>query len=507
MGKGFVALVGAGPGDIGLLTLKGVEYIKKAEVILYDRLVSEDILELAPVDAKKIDVGKENKKHNFSQKKINAMLLNEALNGKMVVRLKGGDPFLFGRGAEELELLEQKKIPFEVVPGITSAVSAPAYAGIPVTHRDFCSSMHIITGHKKNNEEININFKALVSMKGTIVFMMSVSTLKFILDGLLNAGMDKNMPAAIIENGTRTYQRKVLGTIENLYDRSASEKIKPPSVVVIGEVCSMSQKLDWFSKRPLSGVKIIVTRPKVSGGTLSEKLKEMGACVIDYPCIEIYEICDNKPLEKALSSINDFNWLVFTSKNGVKIFFEYLKQKKKDFRILAGLKIAAIGNQTEKELNDYGLVVDFTPGIYDGKHLAEGLCKITGSNEKILLARAREGNNEIIDILRSNGREYEDVPIYETIYANPENDIVEALMHDNIEIYVTFTSASTVEGFVRTNGRFDLTKIIGICIGSQTAKAAQKYGIKHYISKEATIESMVKKFREVHNESNKAKKA
>lgn len=503
MKKGFVALVGTGPGDIGLLTLRGLEYIQRAEVVLYDRLVSEEILEIVPSDVIKIDVGKESSNHLVPQEKINQMLLDEALKGKLTVRLKGGDPFLFGRGGEELELLKENNIPFEVVPGITSAISVPAYAGIPVTHRVFCSSVHIITGHKKNNIELDINFKALVGLEGTLVFMMSVSSLKQILDGLMGEGMNKNMPAAIIENGTRAYQRKIVGTVETLFDKAAEEKIKSPSIVVIGDVCVLNERLDWFSNRPLSGKKVIVTRPKMSGGTLISKLKELGADVIDYPCIEICEIKENSRFERALNNIESYDWLVFTSKNGVSLFFDYLRQKKKDFRVLSGLKIAAIGSQTALTLSDYGIIADFVPEIYDGIHLAEGLCKITAAHEKILLTRAQDGNNEIIDILGANGRQYEDVPIYKTIYANPGSQRIEELICNNPNIYVTFTSASTVEGFVKSGDNFDLKKITGICIGNQTAKAAKKYGIKHYISDEATIESMLKKLKEVQHEPNK----
>lgn len=497
MKNGFVALVGAGPGDIGLLTLRGMEYIQKADVILFDRLVSEEILELAPIEAKKINVGKESSNHSVSQEETNKILLDEALNGKIVVRLKGGDPFLFGRGGEELELLEQNNIPFEVVPGITSAISAPSYAGIPVTHRNFCSSVHIITGHKKNNSENDIDFKALVDTKGTLVFMMGVSSLKMIIDGLLKAGMIKETKAAIIENGTRPYQRKVVGNLENIYEKATCEKIKSPSVIVIGEVCQLSEKFDWFSKRILFGKKIIVTRPKASGGTLSIKLRELGAEVIDYPCIEIKKMDENEELEKILNRIEDFDWIVFTSKNGVNIFFEYFRNQGKDIRLLYKQKFATIGNQTSKALADYGIISDFVPNIYDGIHLGEGISEISKPKDNILLLRALEGNTEITDILRFNNRDYEDIPVYKTEYSNIKSQRFNEIMSENNEVYVTFTSASTVEGFVNTIEKSQIKKIVGICIGNQTSKAATKYGIKHFVSKDATIESMIDKIKEV----------
>ncbi len=497
MNKGFVALVGAGPGDLGLLTIRGMEYIKKADVVVYDRLVSKDILNLIPENAVKLDVGKESSNHLVEQDKINEILLSEAMEGKTVVRLKGGDPFLFGRGGEELELLEKNGISFEVVPGISSAVSVPAYAGIPVTHRDFCSSVHIVTGHQKANEPLNIDFDALVKTGGTLVFLMGVSSLRQITDALIAAGMDKCVPAAVIENGTRPDQRKIVATLESLYENACKNKIKSPSIIVVGEVCSLSEKYDWFSKRPLFGKKIIVTRPKISGNSLSKKLKEIGAEVYDYPCIEINEIPVNERMEKALEHISEYSWLVFTSKNGVNIFFDYLKKKRKDFRFLKDVKIAAIGSQTSDTLAQYGIYADFMPEKYDGKSLSEGLCKIAMQHEKILLLRALKGSEEIIGVLKENHMEFDDIGIYDTVYTSTHRQEMKTLVENSRELTVTFTSASTVEGFVKSLDTVDLSKVTGICIGDQTAQVAQKYGIKHYISAEATIDSMILKIKEL----------
>jgi uroporphyrinogen III methyltransferase/synthase len=497
MKKGFVVLVGAGPGDRGLLTVRGTEYLKKAQVVLYDRLVSEDILALIPAGAKKIDVGKESGHHPVVQEEINRILFEEALTGKLVVRLKGGDPFVFGRGGEELELLEANGIPFEVVPGITSAISAPAFAGIPITHRDYCSSFHIITGHQKMGKALSINFKALVSAGGTLVFLMGLSSLKNILDGLLSGGMDPGMPAAIIENGTRPGQRKVVGTIADLFDRALEKQIKSPAIIVVGKVCGLSDRFDWFSKRELAGTKIIVTRPKCSGGTLSDKLRDLGAEVVDYPCIELREIEENPRLEKAIDQLKDYAWLIFTSKNGVEILFESLKRRKKDLRALAGLKIAAIGSQTAETLAAYGIIADYVPKVYDGKHLAEGLCDISDADEKMLLLRALKGSLEITDVFKSKGRTFDDIPVYDTEYVSAGSHYVEGLVRENPGIYVTFTSASTVDGFVRSMTGIELKNITGICIGNQTSQAAEKYGIRHFTSEEASIDSMVRKIMEV----------
>ena len=497
MEKGFVALVGAGPGELGLLTIRGKELIEKADVVVFDRLVSREILDIIPNTAKKINVGKKSNNHLVLQHKINEILLEEALKGNFVVRLKGGDPFLFGRGGEELELLVDNNISFEVVPGITSAISVPSFAGIPVTHRDFCSSVHIITGHQKKNETLRINFKALSETNGTLVFLMGVSSLNEIMDGLINANMDKKTPAAIIENGTLPNQRKITGTIENLYEKAIKNKIKSPSIIVVGKVCGLLDKYNWFSKRKLFGKKIVVTRPRMSGNVLSTKLRNLGAFVYDYPCIDIEEILDNKLLDIEINRINEYNWLVFTSKNGVKIFFDYLRKNKKDFRVLSNLKIAAIGSQTAKSLNDYGIIVDYIPDVYEGKYLGEGLSQIVGKNEKVLLLRALKGTQEITNKLSENNIYYMDIPIYDTLYVNEnEKEIKQLIDEDEID-YVTFTSASTVEGFINSMPNVDLSKVMGLCIGNQTATVAKKYGIRHIISDEATIDSMIDKILEV----------
>lgn len=500
MEKGFVALVGAGPGEIGLLTLKGKEYIEKADVVVYDRLVSPEILDLIPTGAKKIDVGKDSGNHKIPQENINSILLSEAQEGNIVVRLKGGDPFLFGRGAEELELLVENNIPFEVVPGITSALSVPSYAGIPVTHRDFCSSVHIITGHQKKNEALKINYEALSQLGGTLVFLMGVANLKEIMEGLIGVNMDKHTPAAVIENGTRPNQRKVVGTIENLYERADMGQIKSPSIIVVGKVCELSDKYDWFTKRPLFGKKIIVTRPKISGNTLSVKLRNLGAKVYDYPCIEIQEIINNETLKSEMGHISEYSWLVFTSKNGVQIFFDYLLKEKMDCRVLSNIKIAAIGSQTAQSLYDRGIIADFVPDVFDGEHLANGLAEIIDKKERVLLVRALMGTEEIPNILRERGIFFKDVPIYKTLFKNENAQHIESLIDQNEVNFITFTSASTVEGFINSIPEVDLSKVTGICIGDKTALRAKHYGIKHVISEEATIDSMLAKILEVCNE-------
>ncbi len=491
MQKGFVALVGAGPGELGLLTLRGKELIEAAEVVVYDRLVSEEILKLIPKNAKRIDVGKESSRHLVKQDRINEILLEEAILGNRVVRLKGGDPFLFGRGGEELELLYQNQIPFEVVPGITSAISVPSFAGIPVTHRDYCSSIHIITGHQKENEPLNIKFDVLAKTEGTLVFLMGVAALKQITEGLLAAGMEGTIPAAIIQNGTRANQRKLVATLETLYDKAMSEKMKSPAIIIVGKVCELSESYDWFSRRPLFGKEVIVTRPQDSVGTLSQKLKRLGATVYDFPCIKIKKIEDNERLQEAVLQLGEFKWIAFTSKNGVEIFFDYLKEKRLDARILGGKKIAAVGNQTAEELIKYGIFADYVPDIFDGEHLGNGIYESTSPEDKILILRARNGNQELVEILREGNRTVADIPMYDTLPLAEYRDEIKSVLKEKEEVYVTFTSASTVEGFMSGLDQEDTSNMIGICIGQQTAKAAKRYKLKHDVADSASIDSMI----------------
>ena len=284
MNIGKVYLVGAGCGDYDLITLRGQNCLKKCDVVVYDSLTDKLLLEYAD-NAEKICVGKRAGKHSEKQENINEILIEKAKEGKTVVRLKGGDPFVFGRGGEELELLEQHAIPFEVVPGITSAIAAPSYAGIPVTHRDFCSSLHIITAHQKENEPLKINFEALVGTGGTLVFLMGVSAVQGIVEGLLSAGMNSSMAAAVIENGARYNQRKVVTSLGQLIEQVQQQCIKSPAVIIVGDVCSLSDKYDWFSKLPLHGMEIVVTRATDKLGSLSNRLRELGASVQDCPCI------------------------------------------------------------------------------------------------------------------------------------------------------------------------------------------------------------------------------
>lgn len=485
--KGKVWLVGAGPSDVGLFTLKGKEVLEGAETVVYDKLVGEAILKFIPKCAKKVYVGKVSGNHSVPQEEINNILLREALDGKKVVRLKGGDPFLFGRGGEELELLAENSIEFEIVPGITSAISVPAYAGIPVTHRDFTSSLHIITGHTKKDGS-SIDYASLVNLNATLVFLMGVKELSTICTSLIKAKLDKNTPAAIIESGTTSKQRKVVSTVEHLPRRASEENIGTPSVIVIGEVASLSNKFSWIEKRPLNSVKVLVTRPETKASRLTKKLYNEGAEVVEIPTIETKPIESN--LVKCIENLNEYQWIILTSPTGVEEFFKALIKNSIDIRKLLGVKFAAVGSATKKAIGNKGIIVDFIPSKYNGETLAKEL--IPHINGKVLIPRAKMGSNLLAKLLQESNVEYNDIPIYET-------NILSQEINPKDFDYIAFTSASTVKGFVNSV-KGDYSGISAICIGHETESEAKKYFNKTYVSKVATLDSMVELLKDLKGE-------
>lgn len=485
--KGKVWLVGGGPSDPELLTVKGQRVLKNADVVVYDKLVGAGILSDIPESAEAIDVGKKAGNHPVPQEQINRILLDKALEGKKVVRLKGGDPFVFGRGGEELELLTEHNIDFEIVPGVTSAVSVPAYNGIPVTHRDFTSSFHVITGHTKSADEADIDYKSLVNLKGTLIFLMGVGSMSKICAGLMDAGMDRDMPAAVLERGTTAHQRRVVSTVTNLWEDAQKAEIKTPAIIVVGKVCSLAEEFAWAEKRPLGNLKIAVTRPKNRASSLAEKLREQGAEVILLPAISTEEIEKNQAFENAIDNIKSYSWIAFTSPAGAEIFFKKLKEKKIDVRSLADIKFAAIGSGTAKIIEDKGIFVDLIPTKYNGGELGKLMAKTVKSDEKILIPRAKIGTEEVIKPLEEKGLNFDDIPVYDTLFKSEENIVG---YDESIDV-VAFTSASTVRAFVEYNKEIDFSKIKAMCIGEQTAEAATKYGMEVMISKRATIDDMV----------------
>ena len=494
---GKVWLVGAGPGDAMLLTLKGKEVLSNADVVIYDALISPALLSYVPEGAELIYAGKRSGNHTLKQKEINKILLEKALEGKKVVRLKGGDPFVFGRGGEELELLVENDIPYEIVPGISSAFAVPAYAGIPVTHRDYCSSVHVITGHRRKDNTYNIDFVALTEAGGTLVFLMGISSLHVICSGLLSAGMDPDTPAAIIEKGTTSQQRTIRSTLDRLENKAVEEKVTMPAVIVIGDVAALSDDFEWISARPLSGIRAVVTRPKELNSRLSSMLRAKGAEVIELPTIKIVPSPDDV-LAKAVDDISSskYEWLVFTSPSGVRIFMDKIFERS-DVRSLAFCRIACIGKGSEKELLKYGIRADLIPSVYDGKHLGRELSRKLREGDRILIPRARSGNKELTDELSAvNGVTITDLAAYDTEYRSFDWFNDEEVFSDP-DTYAVFTSASTVRGFVNGSKLDDFSEVKALCIGRQTAEEAEKHGMQIFIAEEATLDSLVKKLEEI----------
>jgi uroporphyrinogen III methyltransferase/synthase len=487
---GKVWLVGAGPADAGLITVKGLNVLKDADVVVYDKLVGVEILNLIPESSRKIDVGKSAGNHTVPQEQINQILLQEALAGNHVVRLKGGDPFLFGRGGEELELISRHGIPYEVVPGITSAFSVPAYAGIPVTHRDYCSSLHIITGHTKSGEEPDIDFEALVRLKGTLVFLMGVAALNGICRGLLAAGLPPETPAAIIESGTTSRQRKVIASVQALPAAAAQKEIKAPAVIVVGQVCALAAEFSWAETRPLHGVRVIVTRPEKLCSAFSETIRSLGGEAVEFPCIKTVPALEGPLFSEAVANLRQFTWLVFTSAAGVEVLLTKLFHTGRDVRELCGLKIAVIGSGTAESFRQRGIRIDYLPETYNARSLAQGLTSLVGKDEKIAVFRAREGSQDLNEVFDQAGIDYVDVPVYQTLFNTEDCEFSRAVIERGEFDFASFTSASTVKGFVRALPDLDFTGIKAVCIGEQTAKEAKRHGMQVVIAPKATLESM-----------------
>ena len=374
--KGKVFLVGAGPGDPGLITVKGLECIRQADVIIYDFLASEVLLKHASEHSEIIYVGKKGSDHTFSQDTINALIVEKAKNGSTVIRLKGGDPFIFGRGGEEAEVLIRAGIPFEIVPGVTSAIAAPAYAGIPLTHRKFASSVAFVTGHEDpTKNKSNIDWESLAKGIGTIVFLMGVKNLTQITERLMSHGMHPDTPAALVRWGTTAKQVTITGTLDTIVELKNAADIKPPAVLIVGHVVGLREKIKWFEDRPLMGRRIVVTRSREQAGELVKRLSGLGAECLECPTIKVVPTDDVKPLDKALDNLASYDWLMFTSINGVDFFFNRLFERGKDVRGLNHIRTAVIGPATAKRLLDYGFNSDIVPESYRAESVVRAFAK------------------------------------------------------------------------------------------------------------------------------------
>lgn len=485
---GKVWLVGAGPGDAGLFTRKGFEVLQDADVVVYDSLVGDGVMTLVPKDARTIDVGKRADNHTMPQWRISEVLLEEAQAGNKVVRLKGGDPFVFGRGGEELELLSEHGVPFEVVPGITSAVAVPAYNGIPVTHRDFASSLHIITGHKREGADYDIDFDALVRTKGTLVFLMGVRSLPHIMAGLLDAGMDPAMPAAVLQEGTTAGQRRVVATVGTLHDEAVKANIQAPAIIVVGGVCALANQFAWRESMPLQGCKVLVTRPAELVSTMSARLRVLGAEVLDVPAIATVPRSDCDEIAAMMSNLGSYDWIVFTSPSGVSIFFDDLLDAGVDVRVMAGARFAALGAGTARELRRHGIIADLVPEGATGEALGAALAQQAQPGSRILIPRAAIGNRELVDALAAC--HVDDVATYDTVSLS-QSLIDVAAQFDRDSIFcVAFTSSSGVRAFADAYHNVDLTKVRAACIGEKTRATAEEAGMRTWTAKAATMDAL-----------------
>jgi uroporphyrinogen III methyltransferase/synthase len=472
--SGIVHLVGAGPGDPGLMTRRSLELIASADAILYDRLIPPGALEGARPDAELRYVGKEPGAAALSQEETNALLVELARAGKRVVRLKGGDPFVFGRGGEEAEALAAAGVRFEVVPGVTAGVAAPAYAGIPVTHRDSASAVAFITGHEDPEKPGSaLDWDALARFPGTLVFYMGIRQLPDIADRLVTAGRDPDEPAAVVERGTHPAQRTVVDTLAGIAARVEAEEIRPPAITLVGAVAELRETIAWLERRPLHGEVVAVTRARAQASGLAERLRELGAEVVETPAIRIEPRPVDGQLREAIDSIGEYALVCLTSPNGVQLLFDALEGGGRDARSLAGATVAAIGPGTTAELARHGIRADVVPERFVAEALVEALEHVEVEGRRVLVARAAEARSVLPDALRERGAEVDDVALYETV-AEPLSDLQLAGL--DRATYVTFTSSSTVRFLLESGARPPAGARV-VSIGPVTSATAEEHGL------------------------------
>ena len=491
--KGKVYLVGAGPGDPGLITVKGLECIKQADVLIYDFLASSVLLKHASESAEVIYVGKKGSDHTFSQNYINALIVEKAKNGLTVIRLKGGDPFIFGRGGEEAEVLINEKIPFEIVPGVTSAIAAPAYAGIPLTHRKYTSTLAFVTGHEDpTKKESNIDWASLARGIGTIVFLMGVKNLPQITDRLMSHGMPPDTPVALVRWGTTARQFTVTGTLDTISERAKATGLKPPAIIVVGHVVKLRETMKWYENRPLMGRSIVVTRSREQASDLVKRLSDLGAECLECPTITVVPPDDLKPLDMAIENLSSYDWLMFTSVNGVNFFFNRLFEKNNDVRALNNIHTAVIGPATAKRLFDFGLKSDIIPESYRGESVVKAFARKDISGKRILLPRAKEARQVLPLELRKMGAVVDDITAYCNQAVKDDADIVLKRLKERTIDMITFTSSSTVKNFralLPSEGLKRLMQGVSIAsIGPITADTARDLGFDvHIVAESYTI--------------------
>ena len=490
--NGIVYIVGAGPGDKKLITLKGVECLQQADVVIYDLLLNDTLLEHCPAHTENIQAP-DPRIRATRQVELNQLLVQHAKDGKIVVRLKGGDPYIFGRGGEEAMALAEAGIPFEIVPGVTSAIAASAYAGIPVTHRDYASSVAFVTGHSAAlHPDSNINWRQLATAVDTLVVYMGVAHLQQIVERMILHGRDQQTPVSLVRVGTTPQQFVVQGTLADIVEKVETVQLKSPAIIVVGEVNQLREQLRWFDNKPLFGKRILVTRARAQASEFAALLEVNGAEVIQFPTIEI------RPLEIDSLDIptpDRYDWVVFTSVNAVEIYHKHLRETGKDTRVFGGCSVCAVGPKTVEALNNIGIYPDFVPSQSSGRVVATEIEDV--KRKKILLPRAKIATTDLSNTLRKRGAHVDDVPLYDTVKVkNERSDIIENdLLEGRIDI-VTFTSSSTVSNFLEMFATHTAKNLLAMAkvavIGPTTEATATKHGVRvDIVAKEATIESLV----------------
>jgi uroporphyrinogen III methyltransferase/synthase len=506
--KGKVFIVGAGPGDIGLLTIKGLNCLQKADVVIYDFHLNAQVLNFIKRDAEFIYAGKRGGQHTMVQEEINRVLVEKAKEGKVICRLKGGDPFVFGRGGEEAEELAKAGIEFEVVPGISSAVAAPAYAGIPLTHRSYSSSLAIVPGYEDiTKKESSIDWTRLATGIGTIVFLMAVKNISQVCRKLIDNGRKPETPVAVIRWGTRADQTTLVGNLGNITDLVKENEIRPPAVMVVGDVVKLRERLKWYEKKPLFGQRILVIREHTAG---FEPLQELGAEIMEFHTIKMVPPDDWTELDRAIEKIGRYDWLIFTSVNGVKFFFQRLRERECDIRELKGVRVCAVGSKTASAINEYGIRVDLVPEQFNAEGLIEAFIK-EGSRRKakgtehdesqllkgirFLLPRAEVAREVFPEKVRELGGEIDVFTAYRTVKPEVHGKRLKRFLKEGKITIATFTSAATFNNFMEMMGedaeRY-LKDVAMAVIGPVTARAVEKAGLKVSIMPEkATVAAMV----------------
>lgn len=491
--NGKVFLIGAGPGDPGLITVRGLELLSRADVVVNDRLASDRLLKHVRPDAEIIYCGKASRDHSLTQDEIIALLIDLASKGKTVARLKGGDPFVFGRGGEEAIALAEVGIEFEVVPGVSSSVAVPAYAGIPVTHRFEAASFAVITGHESPDKpDSDIHWDKLATAVDTLVFLMGVENLPHIVDRLVSNGRKPVTPVAVIRWGTHSRQQTMVGTLGDIVQKCREAEFKPPAVTVVGDVVRLRDSISWFENRPFFGKRIIVTRAEHQASALTAKLEDLGAEVEEIPVIKFVPPPDYNPLDEAIERLDTFDWILFTSANGVDWFVRRLIETGRDIRAIGKAKLGAIGPRTSAALKDLRLNVDYVPSEYVAEAVVSEFPEDV-HGKSVLIPRALEARDELPVGLRNQGADVSVVGVYETVTETAHADQLRYILTSGEVDIITFTSASTVKNFMALAGDAGVPDgVVIACIGPVTADTARKHGLEpSIIAEEYTIDGLV----------------